>query len=278
MSDQALFTGSVASPTATLLLDRRRRPASNDVRLYGGSAGEILNTRRRNDGPRLIVTPNLDHWRLLARSRALRSAYNAAAIVLNDSRFLTKAVFGRGTMTLPGCELVLMMLAAAKPRARIMVIGCPPEVKAFLQGKRPDLSFDCLEPSMGFVFKRAERRAIAERAAANRPDRIFVCVGAPQSEVLAYQLQRRLDHDCDILCCGAGLQFAAGVKVRAPRWMQTAGLEWAWRMAREPHTRLRYLLDAAFLAANAGALARLRQGRRAAIETYTLTRPPELAA
>lgn len=33
---------------------------------------------------------------------------------------------------------------------------------------------------------------------------------------------------------GAAFDFHAGVKRQAPRWMQGAGLEWAFRLATEP--------------------------------------------
>ena len=255
-------------------LDRRRQVRTrNDLRLYGGSTDELLHARRKGDGPRLIVTPNLDHWRLLARSKAFRRAYDAAAIVLNDSRFLMKTVFGRATMTLPGCELVLMMLSAARPGIKVFVIGCPDEVRSYLLQSRPDLQFDTVEPSMGFIFSRAERRSMVDHVAALQPDRIFVCVGAPRSEIFAHQLLRRLSHECDILCCGAGLQFASGLKRRAPRWMQGAGLEWLWRMSGERHTRLRYLLDAFYLLRQHRALATLVRHRRTKLGRVSLSRP-----
>ena len=48
---------------------------------------------------------------------------------------------------------------------------------------------------------------------------------------------------------GASLDFAAGRVRRAPRWMQKAGLEWAFRLGLEP-TRLfmRYARNAWFIA------------------------------
>lgn len=216
------------------------------LRLHTG-APEAL-ARSLGERPRLIVTPNLDHWRLLHRSRAFRAAYRAAAVVVNDSRFLRRALWRPDTPTLPGADLALRMLDAAPAGSAVLVIGCPPGVEAWLRARRPQLRLDVVEPSRGYVFKRAERRALAALAQALRPQRIFVCTGAPQSEVVAAGLLRALDHPCDILCCGAGLLFAAGLKPRAPRWVQALGLEWAWRLAGEPHTRGRYLLDAVFLA------------------------------
>lgn len=207
--------------------------------------------------PRLFVTPNLDHWRLLHRSRSLRRAYRAAAVVLNDSRFLRRALWSEAVPTRPGADLALDWLEAAPAGSGVLAIGCPPAVERWLRQRRPDLRIQAVEPSHGYVFKRAERRALASLARELRPERIFVCTGAPQSELVAHGLLRTLDHPCDILCCGAGLQFAAGLKARAPAVLQRLGLEWIWRMLREPHTRKRYLLDAVFLATHAQRLRRL---------------------
>lgn len=47
-----------------------------------------------------------------------------------------------------------------------------------------------------------------------------------------------------VIGVGSALDFVAGTRPRAPRWMQGAGLEWAWRLAQEPG-RLwrRYLVE-----------------------------------
>lgn len=223
--------------------------------LYDGPEAAL--SRGPVGGPRLFVTPNLDHWRLLHRSRALRAAYGAAAVVLNDSRFLRRLLWRDDLPTVPGADLAVQWLESAPAGERWLVIGCPPPVARWLRSRRPDLAFTTVEPSSGYVKKRGERRALARLAAEARPARILVCTGAPQSELVAHQLTRALRHPCDLLCCGAGLQFAAGLKSRAPEAFQRLGLEWAWRLAREPHTRQRYVLDALFLVGAAGRLRRL---------------------
>ncbi len=59
---------------------------------------------------------------------------------------------------------------------------------------------------------------------------------------------------------GASLDFLAGTQVRAPRFLHPLGLEWLWRMAKDPR-RLskRYLLDALFLFKSWGTHLRLHR-------------------
>lgn len=258
-------------------MTRRSSPRDplGGIALYDGPLDAL--SRGPRDRPRLFVTPNLDHWRLLHRSRALRRAYRAAAVTLNDSRFLRRFLWRRDLPTLPGADLALRWLEAAAPGSGVLVVGCPPGVEAFVRGLRPDLVVRAVEPSLGYIAKRHERRAIARLAAELRPERIFVCTGAPQSELVAHGLLRALDHPCDILCCGAGLQFAAGLKRRAPALFQKLGVEWAWRMLKEPHTRMRYLRDAAFLATHAARLRRLAPSRlNRSPASGAASRPPRM--
>jgi N-acetylglucosaminyldiphosphoundecaprenol N-acetyl-beta-D-mannosaminyltransferase len=205
----------------------------------------------------LIVTPNLDHLRLLGLSAALRKAYRCADVTLNDSRFLDRLCLKGRALTLPGSELAPMMLAQAPRGAKALVIGCDAAIKADLSARYPHLTFAFIEPSMGFIRRRAERRALVQAALTEAPSMIFVCTGAPQSELLAAQI-KRAGVKADMLCCGSAFHFLAGTKARAPVWARRMGGEWAWRFVLEPRTRQRYLADAVFLARNALAFLSLR--------------------
>ncbi len=254
--------------------DRRRIRAQDMYRLYAGELEQLMR-RRSGDGPRLIVTPNLDHLRLLSGSRALRRAYAEADIVLNDSRFLDRAVFRARAKCLPGSELAPEILAAAPAGTRFFVVGASPGLERWAATAFPQLVFRFVEPSRGYIKRLAERRTVVEQARAFRPRHIFVCTGAPQSEIMGAQLKRGLDHACDILCCGGALQFLAGEKRRAPRWMRALSIEWLWRFAGEAHTRGRYLADVRFLALHSAPLLRLRRQATSRLRSFGLATPED---
>ena len=73
---------------------------------------------------------------------------------------------------------------------------------------------------------------------------IFLAVGSPRQERLAAAIAATGRATGTGLCIGASLDFLAGAERRAPAWMQRHGLEWAFRLTRDP-VRLarRYLLD-----------------------------------
>ena len=189
--------------------------------------------------------------------------------MLNDSRFLARLCLGGRALTLPGSELAPLMLARAPDGAKILVIGCDATVRADLAARYPRLEFVFHEPSMGFVRRPSERRAIARAALAQAPSMVFVCTGAPQSELLAAQL-KRAGVKADMLCCGSAFHFLAGTKARAPVWARRLGGEWLWRFGLEGRTRARYLADAAFLARRAPAFAALRLTGRARLARYEI--------
>ena len=68
---------------------------------------------------------------------------------------------------------------------------------------------------------------------------IVLGMGMPKQEQVARTLKNALDGPALIICGGAILDFLAGRVPRAPRWMQRAGLEWAYRLLQEPRRLFR---------------------------------------
>ncbi len=232
--------------------------------LYRGDPSALL-----AGGQGLIVTPNLDHLRLLGLSRSLRRAYAQADVIVNDSRFLDKLAIRGAAPCIPGSELAPDMLEFLRPGSRVCMIGGSPEVQAFLAHAYPRLLFAFVTPSMGYIRRRSERRAIVAEVLVGAPDCVFICTGAPQSELLAAQL-KRAGCKATLLCCGSAFNFLAGIKPRAPRLFQLLGAEWLWRFAGEAHTRKRYLADALFLLANLRAVLQMRRTGRAQFPAFLL--------
>lgn len=84
----------------------------------------------------------------------------------------------------------------------------------------------------------AELDHLEQQIGHRKPDFVFVAMGSPKQEIV----MRRFYASCPAVYLGLGGSFDvyAGVKSRAPRWLQRMGLEWAYRVVREP-TRLRRL-------------------------------------
>ncbi len=78
-----------------------------------------------------------------------------------------------------------------------------------------------------------EETAIVERVNASGADILFVAYGAPQQDTWIARNRARL-HVHVAMGVGGTFDFLAGVVPRAPRWMQRLGLEWLFRLLRQP--------------------------------------------
>lgn len=72
---------------------------------------------------------------------------------------------------------------------------------------------------------------------------VFIALGVPKQDQLAALLRRRLPH-LVLLGVGGSFEILGPAGFRAPRWMQALGLEWLFRLYKEPR-RLwkRYLVN-----------------------------------
>jgi N-acetylglucosaminyldiphosphoundecaprenol N-acetyl-beta-D-mannosaminyltransferase len=66
-----------------------------------------------------------------------------------------------------------------------------------------------------------------------RPDVVWVGIGVPKQEKWMAALRDRIDAPV-LVGVGAAFDFHAGLVPQAPSWMQSAGLEWLYRLGQEP--------------------------------------------
>ena len=111
----------------------------------------------------------------------------------------------------------------------------------------------------------AEQDDLVARINGERPDVLWVGIGVPKQE--KWMAAMRDELEVPVMCgVGAAFDFLAGRVPQAPSWMQERGLEWAYRISREPRRLLpRYLYyNPRFAMAFARQLLRERRGRAAA--------------
>ena len=200
-----------------------------------------------------VVTPNVDHVVQLDRlrnmpdGRAFAAAYEAAALVLCDSRILQKLarLSGRSLPLVAGSDLTRALLTDPRAAKRtVAVVGGSPDLLSALAARVPQIRFVQHTPPMSLLRDEAAMAVIVRFVAEMRADIVFFAVGAPQSEIVAHRCLQAAKA-CGVgLCVGASFEFIVGHKRRAPRWVQQLSLEWAFRLLSEPR-RLwrRYLVE-----------------------------------
>lgn len=145
-----------------------------------------------------------------------------------------------------GPNLMLMTCQAAAERGiPIFLFGGKQELlddltKNLLE-KYPDLKIVGAMPSRFRKITPTEKSEVIEQITASGAAITMVGLGCPRQEVWAYEFKESLQ--MPVLAVGAAFNFHAGRLPQAPPWMQKRGLEWLYRLCKEP-TRLwqRYLI------------------------------------
>lgn len=78
-----------------------------------------------------------------------------------------------------------------------------------------------------------ENQKIVAKINHTYPDLVFVGLGCPQQELWMIENREKLDAPV-LIGVGAAFDFLSGRQRQAPEWMQHVGLEWLYRLIREP--------------------------------------------
>jgi N-acetylglucosaminyldiphosphoundecaprenol N-acetyl-beta-D-mannosaminyltransferase len=195
-----------------------------------------------------IVTPNVDHIIRHYQDSHFRALYAQAAYVLLDSRFLAHTVGLVKRQVLRVClgsDLTTATLESViKPLDVAILVGGTPEQAQILKEKYGLARLHHIDPPMNFIHDPLAVEACLREIEAASPFRFcFLAIGSPQQEIIAQKLKERGIARGLALCVGAAINFLTGIERRAPLWMQEAGLEWLYRLTKNPR-RLwkRYLI------------------------------------
>lgn len=184
-----------------------------------------------------VVTPNVDHVVSLASEPGRAPLYQGAWLTLNDSNILRR-LGARAGLSLPvatGADLAARLFDDVIDRREpITIIGGDKNMIDALKRRYTLTDVRWHRAPMGLKQK-PEAIVKAAAFAAAQPSRFtFICVGAPQQELIAYAIAQRGGARGVGLCVGAALEFLSGRTQRAPIWMRATGLEWLHRLLSEP--------------------------------------------
>lgn len=211
----------------------------------------------KQDKPQYIVTPNTDFLLLADEDERFAKIINNADLILTDgmpliwlSKLLKKPIKER--ITGASFMIDVCSLAAEKGYSIFLLGGIddiPKRAADNLKLQFPNLHVcGYYSPPLGFEKSEKQLKLTNELISKSKPDILFVCLGAPKQERFIFEnmsiYQARLS-----LGVGAGVDFCAKSKKRAPKWIQVIGFEWLFRLLTEPRRLYkRYLNDFIFLA------------------------------
>lgn len=98
----------------------------------------------------------------------------------------------------------------------------------------PHLKVVTYSPPYKPEFSDEDNKAIIDAINAADPDLLWIGMTAPKQEKWTYSHWNELNIHCHVGTIGAVFDFFAGTVERAPMWWQEHGLEWLYRLLKEP--------------------------------------------
>jgi N-acetylglucosaminyldiphosphoundecaprenol N-acetyl-beta-D-mannosaminyltransferase len=185
-----------------------------------------------------VITANASQLCMMRHDPELALACRAAHLTLADGMSVVWALRASGQRVperVAGVDLMARLLAAAgEHRLRIYFLGARREVvTALVETSR--VRYPGIEIA-GFrdgYFGVDDHLGIVEEIRASGAHMLFVGMPSPFKETWCERHRQRLEVPL-IMGVGGSFDVLAGFIRRAPRWAQTAGLEWFWRLLMEP--------------------------------------------
>ncbi len=185
-----------------------------------------------------VVTPNPEIILESQKNEKLASAVKSADMVLPDGVGVIYASHILGTPIknrIPGIDFASALMARISENGRkVFLLGAKPGV-AELAGERlaeryPGLAICGVNDG---YFEEEDTEFIIEKINSASPDLVLVCLGSPKQENWMKNNAELLDVGL-LIGLGGALDVYAGVVERAPRKWRSMGLEWLYRLIREP--------------------------------------------
>jgi N-acetylglucosaminyldiphosphoundecaprenol N-acetyl-beta-D-mannosaminyltransferase len=199
------------------------------------------------------VTPNPEIVMLCRENKAAGRAVAAADLILADGIGVVYAARLRGRplkQKLPGVDFAgRVMKELSLEGGSVFLLGAKPGVAELaaraLKERYPGIAI--VGTHDGYF---SDDKPVVEKINAAEPDLLLVCLGAPKQEIWMHDHAGTLNAGL-MVGLGGSLDVFAGVAKRAPQAWQKMGMEWLYRLIREPKRigRMRYLPKFLYLTA-----------------------------
>lgn len=203
--------------------------------LFDGSLEELSPDKQ------LITTLNAHSFNTLKQDLAFRRALQASDRLLPDGISVVLALRwlqGKKIRKIAGDDLFQYEMQRVHEKGgKCFFLGSSDATLSLIRERAekeyPNMQVYSYSPPYKEEFTREESRIMIDLVNEVEPDVLFVGMTAPKQEKWAFEhfKQIKAGHVC---CIGAVFDFYAGTVQRAPEWMIAGGMEWFYRLVREP--------------------------------------------
>lgn len=202
----------------------------------------------------VLITPNVDHLVKLQKDKDFYDVYQKAEWVVCDSKILylmSKLLKEPLPEAIPGSSFftAYYMYHKNDRNCKIFLLGAAEGIaeKAMKNinekvGRR--IVVGAHSPSYGFEKNEQECEELVRIVNESGANVLLVGVGAPKQEKWIMKYRDRMPGVDVFMALGATIDFEAGTLKRAPKVWQKCGMEWLYRVIKEPKRLFkRYFVD-----------------------------------
>jgi N-acetylglucosaminyldiphosphoundecaprenol N-acetyl-beta-D-mannosaminyltransferase len=193
---------------------------------------------RQGTHPASIVCANPEKIFQLRSCAQIRPLFEVADMVIPDGIGIVLAarlLYRRKLRRVAGADLMQSICAAAAARNhRIFLFGSSEQTnrKAVENLRKRYPGINIVGTQHGYL-EADKMDALVARINDARPDILFVALGSPRQEIWIQQHLPKLNVKV-VQAIGGTLDTIAGTVKRAPSWMMAIGLEWFYRLLKQP--------------------------------------------
>lgn len=216
------------------------------------SKNDILNkineflANNENKGAKYITTPNPEIILKANQDEEFFYILNKSDLSIPDGIGLKFAGFliAKNIKRFTGADLTLDILKKAENKGEKVGIlnlynglSSSNDIKNALSKKYPRLEF----------FVSDYKNELNADIIRFKPDILFVNLGAVKQEKFIYHNRDKFDNLKFAIGVGGAFDFLTGKIKRAPSLMRLCGLEWLWRLIKQPKKRIKRIWNAVFV-------------------------------
>lgn len=196
------------------------------------------------EGKLLINTINAHSYNTALKDKLFQRALINGDVLIPDGVSIVKACKWLNAKSQPeeriaGWDLFAFeMDKLNKKGGKCFFMGSSEKVLSLIRKRAsvdyPNIVVETYSPPYKPEFSEEDNKAIVEAINKADPDLLWIGMTAPKQEKWTYAHWNELNIHCHVGTIGAVFDFFAGTVERAPIWWQEHGLEWAYRLIKEP--------------------------------------------
>lgn len=199
---------------------------------------ELVEKYVRTKTPLHLMGVNADKINEVNQNEKMKEIVNSCGVINADGASVVKAskyLNDPLPERVAGIDLMMDLVKVSEEKEySIYLLGAKQEVvektQEVLKDKFPKLEIKGIHNG---YFKKEDWKGISKEIKEKDPDFVFVGITSPTKEYLIEFLQND-GNKCVFMGVGGSFDVISGNIPRAPKWMQKMGLEWLFRVMKEP--------------------------------------------